>query len=180
MNKSPGVDGLTAEFYQTFIKFLALFQLKVFLESIEKDHLPPSLTQGLITLIPKTKKDLLFIDNWRPISLLINDYKMFASIIAIHIKSVLDPIIDEVQSGFMRNRHISNNIRLILDLIDYSFLCPDDGLIMFLDFYKAFDTVEHNFICHAMDKFGFDDLFCKGVKTMYANGNSSVRLKNGT
>ena len=74
--------------------------------------LPPLLTQGLIPLIPKPNKDPLFIDNWRPISLLNIDYKIFASIIAKRLKNVLDPIIDEVQSGFMRNRHISNNIRL--------------------------------------------------------------------
>lgn len=179
-NKSPGVDGLSAEFYQAFTHDLAPFLLEVIIESVGNGSLPPSLTQGLITLIPKPKKDPLFIDNWRPISLLNTDYKIFASIIAKRLKNVLDPIIDEVQSGFMRKRHISNNIRLVLDIIDYSFLCPDDSFIFFLDFYKAFDTVEHNFIFQTFEKFGFGDFFCKAVRTMYCKGNSSIRLKNGT
>lgn len=93
---------------------------------------------------------------------------------------MLDPVIDEVQSGFMRRKHISNNIRLVLDVIDYSFLCPDDSFILFWDFYKAFDTVEHNFIFHALEKFGFGDFFGKTMKTMYADGNSSIKMKNGT
>ena len=139
-NKFPGVDGLSAELYQAFIEDLAPFLLKVILESVEQGILPPTLTQGLITLIPKPKKDHLLIDNWRPISLLNTDYKVFASVLAKRLKNVLDPIIDETQSGFMRKRHISNNIRLVLDLIDYSSLCSDDSLIFFLDFYKAFDT----------------------------------------
>ena len=142
--------------------------------------LPPLLTQGLIPLIPKPNKDPLFIDNWRPISLLNIDYKIFASIIAKRLKNVLDPIIDEVQSGFMRKRYISNNIQLVLDIIDYSFLCPDDSFIFFLDFHKAFDTVEHNFIFQNIEKFGFGDFFCKAIRTMYSKGNSSIRLKNGT
>ena len=180
LNKSPGGDGLSAEFYQTFVEDLAPFLLKLFLESVEQGALPPTLTQGLITLIPKPKKDHLLIDNWRPISLLNTDYKVFASVLAKRLKNVLDPIIDETQSGFMRKRHISNNIRLVLDLIDYSFLCPDDSFIFFLDFYKAFDTVEHNFIFQTINLFGFGDFFFKAVKTLYANGNSSLRLKSGT
>ncbi len=179
-NKSPGVDGLCAEFYQTFIKDLAPFLVKVILESVEQETLPPTLTQGLITLIPKPKKDHLLIDNWRPISLLNTDYKVFTSILAKRLKNVLDPITDETQSGFMRKRHISNNIRLVLDLIDYSSLCSDNSLIFFLDFYKAFDTVEYNFIFQTVEHFGFGDFFCKAVKTMYSKGNSSIRLKSGT
>uniref|UniRef100_A0A3Q3AHM4 Reverse transcriptase domain-containing protein n=1 Tax=Kryptolebias marmoratus TaxID=37003 RepID=A0A3Q3AHM4_KRYMA len=179
-NKSPGVDGLPAEFYQTFIEDLSPFILEVILESIERETLPPTLTQGLITLIPKPKKDHLLIDNWRPISLLNTDYKVFASILAKRLKNVLDPLIDETQSGFMKNRHISNNIRLVLDVIDYSFLCPDDSFIFFLDFYKAFDTVEHKFIFQTIEQFGFGEFFCKAVKTLYFKGNSSIKLKDGT
>ncbi|MGL5232470.1 MAG: hypothetical protein ACRC7W_03955, partial [Fusobacteriaceae bacterium] len=71
---------------------------------------------------------------------------MFAIIFANRIKLVMDPLIDEAQSGFLKKRHISNNIRLVLDLLDYSHLSTDEGFILFLDFYKAFDTVEHAFI----------------------------------
>uniref|UniRef100_A0A3B3IFC5 Reverse transcriptase domain-containing protein n=1 Tax=Oryzias latipes TaxID=8090 RepID=A0A3B3IFC5_ORYLA len=168
LNKSPGTDGLTSEFYKTFSEELAPFLLHLFLESLNNNLLPPTLTQGLITLIPKPKKDLLLIDNWRPICLLNNDYKILALIFAERIKKVLDHIIDETQSGFMTNRHISNNIRLVLDLIDYSDYCPDKSFIFFLDFYKAFDTIEHNFILHAIEKFGFGPFFRGAVKTMYA------------
>uniref|UniRef100_A0A3P9LWP5 Reverse transcriptase domain-containing protein n=1 Tax=Oryzias latipes TaxID=8090 RepID=A0A3P9LWP5_ORYLA len=180
LNKSPGTDGLTSEFYKTFSEQLSPFLLHLFLESLNNNFLPPTLTQGLITLIPKPKKDLLLIDNWRPICLLNNDYKILALIFAERLKKVLDNIIDETQSGFMKNRHISNNIRLVLDLIDYSDYCPDESFILFLDFYKAFDTIEHNFILHAIEKFGFGPFFRGAVKTMYAGGNCSIKLHAGT
>lgn len=138
LNKSPGVDSLTSEFYKSFSEELAPFLLKLFSQSIENGKLPPSLTQGLITLIPKPKKDHLFLDNWRPICLLNIDYTILASIFSARIKTTLNLIIDDTQSGFMRN---SNNIRLVLDLIDYPHLYSDKSFILFLDFHKAFDTL---------------------------------------
>lgn len=44
-NKSPGTDGLTAEFYKSFSEELAPFLLEMFLESIQSETLPSSLTQ---------------------------------------------------------------------------------------------------------------------------------------
>lgn len=136
-NKSPGNDGITSEFYKNFSQLVAPFLLKVFEESIAKSTLPASMTQGLICLLPKPKKDLLMIDNWRPISLLNCDYKLFAGIFAMRFKRVLNSIIDENQSGFMSNRHIFNNVRLIFDLIDYSDLISDDSFVGFFGFLQS-------------------------------------------
>ena len=146
INKSPGIDGFTAEFYKQFCESLAPFLKEVYRESTDRGSLPPTLCQGLIILIPKPKKDHLILDNWRPISLLNNDYNIFALVLASRLKSVLYTVIDECQSGFMQNRHISNNVRLVLDILDYSDLIQDDSYILFLDFYKAFDSLEHDFM----------------------------------
>ena len=100
--------------------------------------------------------------------------------LAKRLKVVLDTIVDETQTGFMRNRHISNNIRLVLDILDYSDLVSDDSFILFLDFYKAFDTLEHKFIFHSLEKFGFGGYFCEAIKTLYAHSNSSIKVKHGT
>lgn len=139
-----------------------------------------TMTQGLITLIPKSKKGPFIIDNWRPISLLNNDYKILAVVFAIRFKRVLNSIIDKNQSGFMSNRHIFNNIRLVLDLIDYAGLINDDSFILFLDFFKAFNTVEHPFIYTCLYKLGFGPYFCNVIKTLYAGANSSVKISGGT
>ncbi|KAF7647571.1 hypothetical protein LDENG_00170230, partial [Lucifuga dentata] len=140
-NKSPGNDGLTSEFYKTFSQEIELLLLAVFKESLEQGELSTSMKQGIITLIPKQDKDTLSIDNWRPITLLNNDYKILALILAKHLKYGLHRLIDDCQSGFMKDRNISNNIRLVSDLIDYSELLEGDPVILFLDFHKAFDSV---------------------------------------
>lgn len=147
---------------------------------MDNEYLPPTLTQGITTLIPKPNKDKLFIDNWRPICLLNNDYKIFALILARRLKLVLNSVIAETQSGFMPKRHITNNIRLVLDLLDYSDLTEDNGFILFLDFCKAFDTIEHGFILQSLEKIGFGAYFSQAIKTLYKNGTSAIKLKGGT
>lgn len=77
-NKSPGCDGITAELYKMFDEFL----VKVFSESLEKEALPTTMTQGVITLIPKPEKDRNCLENWRSNTLLNNDYKIFALVFA--------------------------------------------------------------------------------------------------
>uniref|UniRef100_A0A3P9KLZ3 Reverse transcriptase domain-containing protein n=1 Tax=Oryzias latipes TaxID=8090 RepID=A0A3P9KLZ3_ORYLA len=52
--------------------------------------------------------------------------------------------------------------------------------MLFLDFFKAFDTVEHNFLYRSLQKFGFGDYFCKVIKTLYNNATCSIKLKHGS
>lgn len=106
----------------------------------------PSMKPGLITLITKHGKDKKLLDNFKPITLLNTDYKLLSGCIASRMKTSLSQIINETQSGFLSGRSIHNNIRLVLDLIDYSHLFLESGFIEFLDFDKAFDSVEHRFI----------------------------------
>ena len=99
-----------------------------------------------ITLIPKKDKSLCYIKNWRPISLLNCDYKIAAKSIANRIKKVLPSIISSDQTGFLKNRFIGENIRLINSIISYTDIEQIPGLLLFIDFEKAFDTLEWSFI----------------------------------
>lgn len=140
-NKSPGNYGLVGEFYKDYSKTLAPFLVAMFEESLEKEKLPPTLKQGLIKLIPQPNKDKLRIENWRPISLLNNDAKIFASIFTKRLKLGLNDIIDEEQSGFMPGRNIVNNIcTLLITMIIFLMKALS---VLSVDFYKAFDTISH-------------------------------------
>ena len=136
--------------------------------------------QGVITLLPKPGKDTLYIDNWRPISLLTVDYKILALVFANRLKEGLNYIISETQNGFLKKRYISSNIRLILDLLDYPDLVQSEALILFLDFRKAFDTIEHRFLFQTLNLFGFKDNFINLVSMLYNDINSSVIVNLNT
>lgn len=66
-----------------------------------------------------------------------------------------------------------------MDLLDYSDLI-DDGFILFLDFYKAFDSVEHEFILKTLHYFGFGEKFKDIIQMLYSDINSCVSLGQGT
>ncbi len=61
-----------------------------------------TMKQGIISLIPKANKDILSIDNWRPITLLTVDYKVLALVYVNRLKTNLDSIISETQSVFFK------------------------------------------------------------------------------
>jgi len=83
LNKSPGSDGITVEFYKAFWDILKMHHVKSVNFSFQNQSLTELQKQGLITLLPKSGKDLELLTNWRPISLLNIDYKIATKAIAI-------------------------------------------------------------------------------------------------
>lgn len=133
--KSPGIDGITMEFYKHFWNHIKGLLYSAFLECIEKGCLSPTMKTGLITLLPKQNKDLMELDNWRPITLLCNDYKILALVYANRLNMVCAELVSEFQLAFIKGRNIHNNVRLILDMLDYQSLMETEGIILFLDFF---------------------------------------------
>ncbi|CAM2114206.1 unnamed protein product [Caretta caretta] len=76
-NKSPGMDGLTVEFYRAFWDILGPDLVTVWAESLQSGVLPLSCRQAVLASLPK-KGDLRDLRNWCPVSLLSMDYKIVA------------------------------------------------------------------------------------------------------
>lgn len=91
--KAPGIDGLSVEFY---IRFWDLIQNPSFYmckECTSQREMSTTMKQGVISLIPKPDKNVLLIDNWRPINLLTIDYKILALAFASRLKIALGHIV---------------------------------------------------------------------------------------
>ena len=105
-NKSPGLDGLTAELYLKFWDLLGPLLLDVYNEAFDLGILPENMRTGLITLLEKKDKDRLKIENWRPITLLGVDYRLISKCLGERLKKVLPKLIHSDQNGFVPGRSI--------------------------------------------------------------------------
>ena len=177
-NKSPGTDGLTAEFYSFFWDLLSDTMVNSFNYGFQKGELTISQRQSIIRLIPKKDKNLSRLANWRPISLLNVDYKIATKALALRLKKVIPSIINDAQTGYMEGRFIGENIRLISDILHFTARQNLDGIALFIDFEKAFDSLEWDFLRKTLDTFKFGHEFESWVKILYTN-ITSCTINNG-
>ena len=173
-NKSPGLDGLSVEFYKKFWDILGTIIVASFNESYEHGSLSDSQRKSVITLIFKTG-NIENIKNYRPISITNIDYKILAMTLAKRLQRVIGSIVSTDQSAYIKGRYIGTNIKLVCDIIEYFDKIEQNGLLLSLDFRKAFDTIEHNFLFKALQWFGFGHSFLKWVKTLYSNSVACVK-----
>ena len=172
-NKSPGNDGFTVEFYITFWPQLGEMLVETLNETYEKKELSNSQKQGVITLLEKEGKNALYVKNYRPISLLNVDYKILSKVLASRIKKILGEIISNDQVGYIKERNIGEAVRIIDDLFFHS-QNNSLGFLIAVDFEKAFDSVDHDFLFEVLTLFGFGNMFCNWVKILYTDVSSCV------
>ena len=94
------------------------------------------------------------------------------------LEKVLPKIINPDQTRYVKNCYIGENVRLILDIMSYTEEKNLPGIVLFIDFRKAFDTIEWNFLIDILNNFNFRPDIQNWVKIFYNNVSSCV-LNNG-
>ena len=173
-NKTPGSDGFSTEFFKIFWRDLKHFVVDSLNYGLQEGELSVTQKQGIITCLPKDNKPRHFLKNWRPISLLNTVYKIGSGVIASRVKKVLDKLINLDQTGFISGRYIGDNIRLVYDILQYTEEQDIPGLLLLIDFEKAFDSISWDFLLSVLQFFNFGESFIKWVKVLYTNISSAV------
>ena len=158
---SPGCAGFMYEFFKFFWRDLGAYLLSAVNTCFQKGELTDSLKRGIITCIPKGNKDKLLLKHWRPISLLNTSCKLASSSIAERVKLVLPSIINEDQTGFISGRYIGENIRILYDILQYTEDYNLPGMLLLIDFEKAFDSLSWDFLFNVLTFFKLWRFFYK-------------------
>ena len=174
-NKSPGNDGLTKEFYETFWNEIKHPFMNSIMEAREKKKLGTSQLQAVIKLIEKKERDKRFIKNWRPISILNVDYKIIAKALATRLKETLPKPISFQQTAYVKNRFIGEGGRLVSDILEMSESLNFKGYISTVDIGKVFNSLSHSFLHVYPKKYGYKNDFINELKC-YLNARSLVLL----
>jgi hypothetical protein len=118
--------------------------------------LPKSISSYFLTLIPKVSSPQALGD-FRPISLIGCLYKLVAKVLAARLAKVIDVLIPNTQSAFIKGRQLVDGVVVVNEVIDYAKKVGKECLILKVDFEKAYDSVEWGFLDYMLRRFGFGE-----------------------
>ena len=148
------------------------------MESVQDNVLPKTLSEDILTLVPKPNRPRSEIKPYRPITLLNVSYKIIAAAVARRFKKVLPSVIDKDQTGFMSGRFIGDNTRLTYDLIQELKNNNRRALFLSLDLEDAFNAVDWELAKMIMRKRNFPETAINSFNMLYV-GSYSRSVYNG-
>ena len=187
-DKSPGLDGIPTEMWRLLHQqYMSADEkeknqycnITEVLAYIFNDIAEHGITEGMgfndgwMCPIYK-KKEADNIANYRPITVLNTDYKLFTKAIATRLSDVALHLIHPDQAGFIRGRSIFDQIEQTSTTINYAHLKGINGAIIALDQEKAYDKVAHPYLWKILERLGFPNEMVRTIRLLYTNARTSV------
>ena len=174
--KQAGPNRIPNAVYKYLAAFFAPKLAQVVNEATRKGPLPRHFLEGDISMLYK-KGDRCDPRNYRPITLLNTDYKVFTRVLANRMKEAVHEFVSECQKGFVPDVFIAEATALLKLVEAYTNEDGENrkGILLFLDMEKAFDRVSYDFTLSGLKAFGFGKRFRGWVKMMYDTENAPRR-----
>lgn len=178
VNRSPGPDGLPLEFYRTFRDLLVPTFTSICQELMSPEVcIPEAFMEGIIVPVHKPNGGIR-ISDYRPITLLNSDMKIFTRLLAARLRHAARCVVSSDQASLGGD----NNIRVALcryrDMIAMARAQRLSGALASLDFSQAFDRIDHSFLMSVLRHMGFPDVVIT-ILMRLLKGASSRILYNG-
>nr|KAG5698573.1 hypothetical protein BaRGS_027084 [Batillaria attramentaria] len=171
--KAAGPDGIPPEALKADIQ-TSTDMLHPLLRKIwESESVPQDWKKGHLVKLPK-KGDLSSCSNWRGIMLLSIPGKVLTRIILERLKTTLDKTLQEEQAGFRNDRSCTDHIATMRIIIEQSLEWQTPLYSTFVDFQKAFDSVDREVIWKLMSHYGFPPKFVNIIRQLYEDATCQV------
>ena len=148
--------------------------------SVKEGCFPSAMKSAKIVPIHKGDS-MLVAGNYRPISLLPIFSKIFERLIYNRLIEFINEnkILSELQFGFQKNKSTEHAVTSIVSAIDQAKSEKKSSYCIFLDFAKAFDTVNHEILISKLDHYGISGLSNNLFKSYLSNRTQQTEI-NGT
>ena len=169
-SKAAGLDDIPNEFYKNGGEVMIQNIYMLFRKIWEKEEVPTEWNACRVRLVHKgghkSKKE---IKNYRPIALNDTISKVFCGIINERLQQLveLEGAISEAQNGFRRKRRGEDNIYVVSQLIENWIRTGSKGYLAFLDVEKAYDKVNREILCEALQNVGVGKKIVNLIRSMY-------------
>jgi hypothetical protein len=176
-NKAPGPDGFPAEFYQTFWDTIRADLMALF-SSLHAGQLELfRLNFGEIILLPKVN-EAERIQQYRPICLLNVSFNFFTKVATIRLNTVADHVIRPSQTAFMQGRNILDGVVVLHEAVHELHSKKLSGIILKLDFEKAYDKVKWSFLQQTLKMKGFSEEWRALVHNFVTGGSVAIKVND--
>lgn len=174
--KATGPDDLPGWFLRDFAPYLSQPLAAIFNSSIREGFVPPMWKSAEVVPVPKTSRPRSIQTDLRPISLLPTVAKILESIIGQWLLSVLEPTFDSNQFGCRRERSTTHAIMAVIHA--WQSVLDRGGAVraLFVDFKKAFDTVNHNLLLRKLQNKNIPHCLIKWFYSYLDQRSQRVRI----
>ncbi|KAH7695018.1 reverse transcriptase [Aphelenchoides avenae] len=173
--KAPGPDGVRAEMLKAGGPTLWKQLARMFTRCVRKKKIPPQWKESTTVLLYK-KGDAKNLKNYRPICLLSVVYKLFTKVLTRRITEDLDRAQPVEQAGFRQGYCTLDHLQTVNQIQEKA---REKGLrqyLVFVDYEKAFDTVETNAVLNALEAQGVHRLYIDVLEDIYEDGETLITL----
>lgn len=178
-NKAPGLDGLPPLVFKMFHSQLIRFTTALFNKLLEQESYPEVWSSGSIKPIPK-KGDKKCASNYRGITLLPIMGKLFTAVLRDRLLywAELNDKLCESQFGFRQGRRTTDALFVITTAIQSYKKKKKPLFTCFVDFAKAFDSVNHKLLWEKLAYMGVSSKMINILQSMYGKATSRVAVNN--
>eukprot|EP00253_Pinus_taeda_P028676 PITA_28676 len=162
-DKARGPDGFSIHFYRICWVLIKPDLLRMIRGFMRKAKIGGRINSTFLALIPK-ETNPGSLDRYRPISLCNASYKIVAKLLASRIKPLLKKLISLTQGGFVKGRHILDNVIQVQEALHSSHSRKEQSMLIKLDMCNAFDRVNYSFLYRVLSAFGFNQEFINIIK----------------
>jgi hypothetical protein len=171
-NKAPGPDGF--QFYQACRNFIK-GDLMALSSDFHDGSLPLyRLNFGMIILVYKCWETIM-IQQYKHIYLLNVSFKIFAKVASNRIAEITKKVISPTQTTFLPGRNIMEGVIILHETIHKIHRKKQSGVILNLDFKKAYDKINLTFVQQALRMKGFSSTWCKWVASFMEGGHVDIK-----